>query len=456
MKRTMPKPEDGSMLKKILLFSLPLMATGILQLLYSAADLIVVGQFASPSAMGSVGACASMINLIVGSCMGLSVGVGIAVAYDIGAGAHDRIGKVVTTSFVTALISGAAIALLGFVFSKDLLVIMNTPETLIDGASAYMRAYFLGVPGAMIYNYLASVLRSAGDTKRPLLFLAVSGVVNVIFNLITVIWLDMGAMGVGIATTVSQYVSVLMIVVYMTRMEGPLRIVWKGMCVDGSELRRILRMGVPSCIQSMCFSISNVMIQSTINRFGQDAVEAGSASASVEDFLYICLYSIVQASIVFAGQAAGAGRFDRLRGVLRACVICTLVTGIAMATLMMIFSRELIGLYAPGAESVISLGVLRMWCLCPLYFIYGLMAVGSGMLQGIGRPVLPMVITLLGTCVLRLVWVFGLDLFFPTCFDDVNNIVYLYICYPITWIVTMVAQFISYFVVKKKLTTRLI
>lgn len=451
MKKDDSNLTEGPLLVKILLFSLPLMATGILQLLYNAADLVVVGQFVGKASMGAVGACTSLINLILGSCMGLSVGVGIAVAHDIGAGAFDRLERLMRTAVVLGLVSGVLVAVFGFFLAEKLLILMATPKELLPEAARYMRAYFIGVPGAMIYNYLASALRSSGDTRRPLLFLSISGAVNVILNLVMVAVFRMGAVGVGIATTVSQYASVAMILFYMLRTKGVCRLTLGNLRAEGAELRRILHMGIPSCIQSMCFSLSNVVIQSAINRFGETSVEASSAAVSIEDFLYICLYSVVQAAIVFAGQNAGAGKYDRLGSVLRCCLFCTVGAGILIAALILIFARPLLGIYAPGEESVIEAGLTRLWMICPLYFLYGVMAVGSGMLQGMGRSVLPMIITLVGTCAFRLLWVWQLGIWFPTCYEDGKNIIWLYLCYPISWFITMVAQYIVYYVVKRKI-----
>ncbi len=451
MKKDNVNLTEGPLLTKILLFSLPLMLTGILQLLYSAADLVVVGQFVGKESMGAVGACNALINLIIGSCMGLSVGVGIAVAQDIGAGAFDRLDRLMRTSLILGLVSGIVVAGFGYFLSEDLLILMKTPKELLPEATRYMRAYFWGVPGAMVYNYLASALRSSGDTKRPLLFLTLSGIVNVVLNLITVIVFEMGAMGVGIATTVSQYAAVVMILVYMIRTKEVCRLTFGGDRGGSADVRRILHMGIPSCIQSMCFSLSNVVIQSTINKFGEIAVDGSSAAANIDGFLYICLYSFVQAAIVFAGQSVGARKYDRLKPILRDCIFCTVVFGILVAALILVFDRILLGFYAPGEDAVIEAGIIRLWIVCPVYFLYGVMAVISGMLQGMGRPVLTMLLTLAGTCVFRLFWIWQLNLLFPNCYEDEKNIIWLFLCYPVSWVVTLVAQYIAYHAAKRKI-----
>ena len=442
---------EGKTLGKIILFALPLMLSGILQLLYNAADLVVVGQFASSTSMGAVGACSSLINLIVGACLGLSIGAGISASHDVGSGAHKRLSRLIHTSLLTGFLSGLLVGILGFLASRALLVMMKTPAEILPEAVLYMRAYFVGVPAAMVYNFLAAILRSSGDSKRPFIFLAVSGFINVILNLVMVLGFGLGAVGVGIATAASQYAAAIMAIVYMMRHKGICHIDLQACRIDKGELARIFRMGIPSGIQSMCFSLSNVVLQSSVNLFGDVAVEGNSAAANIAGFIYIVVYSFAQTATVFAGQNLGAGRLDRLNRILGECALCTAVSGLLVGMLSVVFAHPLLSLYAPGNEAAIAVGILHLKMVAPPYFIYGIMAVGAGMMQGMGRPVLPMVINLVGTCVLRLIWVAGLGLLVPGYEKDPSNIQLLYLCYPVSWSCTLVAQYIAYFSAKRKM-----
>ena len=442
---------EGKTLGKIIMFTLPLMLSGILQLLYNAADLVVVGQFAGSASMGAVGACSSLINLIVGACLGLSIGAGIAASHDVGSGAHDRLSRLIHTSLLAGFFSGLLVAVLGILASRPLLSMMQTPSEILPEAVRYMRAYFFGVPAAMVYNFLSAILRSSGDSKRPLIFLTISGVINVLLNLVMVLGFHMGAAGVGVATSVSQYASAIMAMVYMMRDKGICHIDLKACRLNKGELFRILRMGIPSGIQSMCFSLSNVAIQSAVNKFGDLAVEGNSAAGNISNFIYIVVYSFAQTAAVYAGQNVGAGRFDRLNRILRECAFCAAISGVFMGIVLVAFSHPILNFYAPGNEGAIAVGAINLYYVCPLYFTYGVMAVAASMMQGMGHPGLPMVINLVGTCVLRLVWVAGLGLLMPGYETDINNIQFLYLCYPVSWIFTLAVQYISYFAVKRKM-----
>ena len=310
---------EGPLLGKMLKYALPLMATGLLQVLYNASDMVVVGRFSSAgsAAMGAVGSCGPLINLLVNAFMGLSVGTGICVAQGIGAKRYKEVSDIVHTSLWGGLICGLFVGIFGFVMCEPLLKLMvgsgaETAKTL-EQAVPYMRAYFVGMPAMMIYNFLASALRSSGDTKRPLMFLSISGLLNVIMNLILVLGFGMGAIGVGIATSFAQYASAIMIIVYMCRYDGVCKIDLRRMQMKKNDIIGVVRNGLPAGLQSVVFSVSNVLIQSTINSYG-DAVIAGSAAAgNIEGFIYIAMNSIYQTAMTFTGQNVGAEKIERVK-----------------------------------------------------------------------------------------------------------------------------------------------
>ena len=434
---------EGPLLGKMLRYALPLMATGLLQVLYNAADMVVVGRFSSSGSfsMGAVGSCGPLINLLVNAFMGLSVGTGICVAQGIGAKRHEEVRSVVHTSLLGGAFCGLFVGLFGFFLCKPLLVMMmggvndETARTLAE-AVPYMRAYFVGMPAMMVYNFLASALRSSGDTKRPLIFLSISGLINVCMNLIMVIGFGMGAVGVGIATSVAQYASAIMILVYMCKYDGLCKIDLKRLKLVKSDVLHVVRNGLPAGLQSVVFSISNVLIQSTINSYG-DAVIAGSAAAgNIEGFIYIAMNSIYQTAMTFTGQNVGAEKIERVKRVGFIAVTVVVITGVLIGSVCLIFGEQLLSIYVNEPDPVLhdqvfGAGVLRLELICSTYFLCGLMEVLSGLMRGMGKPITPMVVSILGSCVLRIIWIIVIcNLLFP------GNITYLYLAYPVTWVIT--------------------
>lgn len=439
---------EGPLLGKMLRYALPLMATGLLQVFYNASDMVVVGNF-SPSgsiAMGAVGSCGPLINLLVNAFMGLSVGTGICVAQWIGAGKYKEVKDVVHTSLLGGLICGIFVGIFGFIMCEPLLKLMmgggeETARTLAE-AVPYMRAYFVGMPAMMVYNFLASALRSSGDTKRPLIFLSISGLLNVGLNLVMVLCFGMGAIGVGIATSSAQYASAIMILVYMCRYNGVCKITLHEVRLKKSDIAAVVRNGLPAGIQSVVFSISNVLIQSTINSYG-DAVIAGSAAAgNIEGFIYIAMNSLYQTALTFAGQNVGAEKIERVKKVGFIAVTVVIITGIMIGGLCLVFSNQLLSIYVNEPDPVLhdqvfSAGILRIEIIATTYFLCGVMEVLSGLMRGMGKPLIPMVVSILGSCVLRIVWIVLIcNLFFP------GEIQYLYIAYPVTWFVTSAAHLV--------------
>lgn len=442
---------QGPLFKKMLVFSLPLMMTGVLQLLYNAADLVVVGQFSGKTAMGAVGACSSLISVIVNLAIGLSLGVGVSVAHDLGSRSYDKLKKTVHSALLLGAVCGTAVFLVGFFFAKPLLVLMGTPENILEEAVPYMKAYFVGLPAQMVYNYAASVLRSNGDTKHPLLFLFISGLSNVALNLVMVTVFEMGAIGVGIATAASQYIALGLIISYMSKLDSPCRVSFKDLKWSGSEVKRIIAIGAPSGLQSTLFSMSNVIIQSTVNLYGEVVIAGNSAAASIEGFTYVVMNSVAQATVVFVGQNAGAHKYGRFSMILKDSLLLSVVIGLIFSMSTFALSDILLGFYAPGQADVIEAGMRRMSVILPAYFLCGMMDVTAGMLRGMGKTVISMIISLVGSCAFRIVWIFTVCEVYKGSPDALNNIYYLYASYPVSWLLTFLVMLIGYTVVKNRI-----
>ena len=440
---------SGPILSKMILFSLPLMLTGILQLLFNTADTIVVGRWggATPdeceNALAAVGSCGALIGIIVNFFLGLSVGAGVCVAQDIGAKQYDEVEKVVHTSVVTALICGSAVAVLGMALCRPLLTLMGTDPAVLDQAAPYMRAYFVGAPACMIYNYCASILRSKGDTTHPLLFLTLAGCVNVLMNLVMVLALGLGAVGVGIATAASHWVSCLLVLRHMSRLEDSCHLDFKKLRIHPEKLRKMLYIGIPAGIQSTVFSLSNVLIQSSINTFGKATVAANTAAGNISDYIYMAQNSLYHATLTFVGQSVGARRYERIRPVVLTAVAVVMVVGLSMGGVVLLFGRELISIFSPGNPEVGRIGMIRIWYIGAPYFLAGIMEVGSGLLRGLGKSIHSMLVAIMGSCVFRIIWILTVFAYFRTLES-------LYLSYPISWALTAVAHFTLAFLAVKR------
>ncbi len=439
---------EGPLLGKMILFTLPVMASGVLQLLFNAADVAVVGQFVGDAAMAAVGSCGALINLIVNLFIGLSVGAGVIAAQELGARRYDEVNKLISTSLTASLIGGVIVGVFGFFAAEPLLVLMKTDDEVLVEAVPYMRAYFCGMPGCLLFNYLAAILRSGGDTRRPLYFLTIAGVVNVIFNLIMVLGLGMGAIGVGIATAISQYVAAGLTVIYMLRASDHFKIT--GFRVSGQKLLRMITIGLPAGLQGCMFSLSNVIIQSTINGYAVPVVAGNTAAGNLEGFVYTAMNAVYQTALTFIGQNIGAGKYERIKRVSLLCVCMVTVIGLALGGSLAIFGDKLLMIYASGdnRDAIIAAGVRRLSVIAAMYFLCGLMDVGCGILRGMGRAVQPMIVALLGSCVFRIVWVQ------TVCPLDPDNIMLLYYSYPISWILTAAVHYLFCFYFYRRLMKR--
>lgn len=439
---------EGPILGKLIRFTLPVMASGVLQLLFNAADVAVVGKFAGEAAMAAVGSCGALINLIVNLFIGLAVGAGVIAAQELGAKRFDEVDKLISTALTASIVGGAVVMIIGVVLADPLLRLMDTPEDVLAEAVPYMRAYFCGMPGCLVYNYLAAILRSSGDTKRPLFFLTAAGVVNVILNLVMVLGLGMGAIGVGVATAASQYVAAGLTLLYMSRTKTSLRLA--GFKVYKQKLIRMITIGLPAGLQGCMFSLSNVIIQSAVNAYPTVTIAGHTAAGNLEGFVYTAMNSVYQAAVTFVGQNVGAGKYERIKKIAFQCSAVVLVLGVVLGTSLVLFGDKLLLIYASGENQalIVDAGMVRLQVIALTYFLCGLMEVGCGILRGMGKAMQPMIVSLLGSCVFRIIWVFTVCPLFP------ENIIALYVSYPISWILTGGTHYIFYLYFYKKLMKR--
>ncbi|MBO7661844.1 MAG: MATE family efflux transporter [Clostridia bacterium] len=437
---------SGPLLPKILAFSGPLILTGILQLLYNAADVIVVGNYAGHEALAAVSSTGSLINLLVNVFMGLSVGASVAVARHYGAGDVAAMRRAEHTAITLALFMGIGVGALGFFLARPLLQLMDSPADVIDGAALYVRIFFLGMPANMLYNFGAAILRAVGDTKRPLYYLMISGLVNVLLNLLLVIVFHMDVAGVAIATVASQVISMVLVLICLIRTHSVIHLNLRECRISGASLKEIIRIGLPAGLQGSLFSISNVLIQSSVNSFGSLVVAGNGVAANIEGFVYTAMNALHQADMTFASQNFGAGKPDRVRKTLWCCLGAVTAIGLIMGGLIRLFGAPLMGLYNSDPD-VIAYGLVRMNIILPTYFLCGLMDVMVGQLRGIGYSVMPMVVSLTGACLFRIIWIM-------TVFAANHDLVILYLSYPISWFLTFAAHMLCYQLVAKKALNR--
>lgn len=434
----------GHMLKNFMIFVIPLIITGLLQTLFNAADLIVVGRFAGENSLAAVGATTSLINLIVGLAIGLSVGANVVAAIFIGGKNREMVKKTVDTALLTAVACGVICTLFGMFFARPLLSVMDTPKDVIEEAVRYFRMYFAGVPAAMIYNFSAAILRANGETKRPLIYLSAAGVANVILNIIFVTQLHMGAAGVGLATALSQYLAAGMVVKDMIKSEELYKFDPKNITPSLTVLKRILSVGIPSGIQSMVFSLSNILIQSSINSFGAVVVAGNAAAANIESFGYIAMNAFSVAATTVAGQNVGAKQYKRLDKVIIEAGLLVSAVGIILGVLMYVFGRPLASLYCPDSLAAIEVAKIRLFYLALPYFLCGIMEVLTGTLKSCGYAIQTMLISLITCCGVRIIWIY-------TVFKAIGTIESIYISYVITWCLCIACCAVLYmFFAKRK------
>ena len=433
---------NGPVMPKLLSFALPLMLSSMLQLTFNAADVIVVGRFEGDAALAAVGAPGALINLLINLFLGLSVGANVVVAQCYGAGNDKDTSESVHTSVALGLVGGVGVGLLGFFMAGTFLGMMNTPAEVLPLATDYMRIYFLGMPANLLYNFGAAILRAVGDTRKPLTYLTVAGVVNVALNLLFVIVFHMGVSGVALATIISQAISAALVALCLVRTDGPIHLDIRRVRLVRDKVLRIAKIGLPAGLQGMVFAISNVMIQSTVNSFGKSAVAGNTTASNLEGYVYVAMNSIYQAAITFTGQNVGARRYDRISRVARDSLLAVLGIGVALGGLLFLGKQWFFRIYTNDA-AVIAAATMRTNTIALTYFLCGTMDTTVGLLRGMGASVMPMVVSIVGVCVFRIVWILAVFPLNPT-------LTMLYISYPISWALTFAAHLMCYFYVKRK------
>lgn len=436
---------SGPILGKILLFALPLMFSSILQLLFNAADIIVVGRYAGDNSLAAVGSNSSLINLLTNFFLGLSIGANVLVARYCGAKKDDEVSRTVHTAMLLSIYSGIILTFIGCIGARRILIWMQTPEAVLPLAALYLRIYFAGITATMLYNFGSAILRAIGDTKRPLYYLTTAGIINVILNLFFVIVCKLDVAGVALATVISQCISALLIVRCMMKEEGNIHLELSMLHIDGDKFKRILQIGLPASFQGMVFSFSNVIIQSSVNSFGAITVAGNSAAANIEGFVYVSMNAFHQAAISFTGQNIGAAKYERVNRILLIAEGCVFVVGILLGNLAVLFGRSLLTLYT-NSRQVIDAGMVRMRIICSLYAFCGMMDVIVGSLRGIGYAVMPMIVSLIGACGLRLIWIFT---FFRM--ETFHTQASLYLTYPVSWLITFLAHVVCFVIVRRRL-----
>ena len=434
---------SGPILSKMLVFAIPLMLSSILQLLFNAADIVVVGRFAGSNALAAVGSTSSLINLLVSVFNGLSIGVNVLVARYLGARDAQNTRETVHTAVLVSIVSGLILVVLGISLAAPLLSLMGTPDDVLPLSTLYIRIYFAGMPFTMLYNFGSAIMRSTGDTKRPLYFLAFAGVVNVVLNLILVVFFNMSVAGVAIATVVSQAISAILVMICLLRMDGLCRVDIKQLRIYKDKLVSMIRIGLPAGLQGALFNISNVLIQSSVNSFGSVAMAGNSASANIEGFIYMGMNAIYQTVLSFISQNLGAKQYKRITRVAVTGVSLVAIIGVALGGLALLFDAPLLSIYSDTAE-VVEFGLKRMWIIAPTYFICGMMDVIMGCNRGLGYSIMPMIVSLAGACGFRILWIF-------TVFATNPTLETLYTSYPISWALTAAAHAVCFVIVKRKL-----
>ena len=437
---------EGPLTKKIILYAIPVVLTGVLQLLFNAADLVIVGRFCGSLSVAAVGATGALINLIVTVFIGLSVGAGVLVAQGIGAGNREDVYRTVHTAIPSAVIGGLVLTVVGASCARLFLTWMGTQPDVIDKSVIYMQIYFCGMAGGMVYNFGASILRAAGDIRSPLVFLSAAGVLNVLLNVLFVMALHMDVAGVALATVISQTVSAALVTLTLTKREDMCRLFLRDMKIYPKHLAAMVRIGLPAGIQGAMFSISNVLIQSSVNSFGSVAMSGNAAAGNIEGFVYMSMNAFQQTSTNFVGQNYGAKLYPRIRRITLICLISVAVVGAGLGNLAYLFSGRLLQIYITDSAEAIKIGMLRMSFISTLYFLDGVMEVMTGTLRGMGRSALPMAVTVLGVCVFRVVWI--LTVFRIPQYHTLSTV---YVSYPITWILTFSVELIAFLIIMRKL-----
>lgn len=437
---------NGPLLSSLITYTIPIILTSILQLLFNAADLVIVGRFSGSINVAAVSATGSITNLIVNLFIGLSIGAGVTVAHAIGGNQSTEVHRTVHTALPTALVGGIVLSVVGVLFSETFLIMMKTPVNVLPLSAKYMRIYFCGMTFTMVYNFCASILRAAGDTNTPLIFLMISGVINVILNIFFVVVFHMTVDGVALATIISQAISAILVVIALMRRTDACKLYFKQMRFYKQPFLKIIRIGLPAGIQSSMFAISNVIVQSSINSFNSEALMSGNGAAgNIEGFVYVIMNSFHQTAVNFIGQNMGAHQYNRIKKIFGLCLIYVSIFGFAAGFTVWHFGEKLLSIYITDSQEAIQYGLIRFNYIALPYFVCGLMDVSTGSLRGLGASFTPMLISILGVCGIRIVWIYTIfqipKFHTPEC---------LYISYLMSWLGTFIFQTIAFIIIYKK------
>ena len=434
---------DGPIFPNMIKYALPIMLTNILQLFYNSADMFVIGNFCDdPNALGAVGCTGALINMILGVFIGLGAGVAVTLAQSLGAGNKEKASRIVHTSFCVAIVLGVFVTLLGNIIAVPILHAMNTPVEFLNGASLYVRIYFLGSIANIVYNFFAGILRSRGDTVRPLLFSMAGGVINIILNLIFVLLFHMGVEGVAIATIAAQFISATLVIIHVSRLDDECRLDFKKLAIDISVLKQLIKVGLPAGVQGSLFSLSNMLLQTGYNSLGPVIVNANVAAMNVDGYIYNILNSFYHTCLTFCSQNFGAKKFDRVKRVFFTGTSLVTVLGLSLGIFVYVFAAPLVGIFNSDPE-ILVYAKQRLALVALPYFLCGLMDVGSGYLRSIGYSFYALIITFLGSCALRIAWIY-------TVFPIFNDVRALYVVFPISWFVTATTLFVTFFICYKR------
>lgn len=437
---------NGSIMDKLISFALPLMLSGILQLMFNAVDIIVVGHFSNSQALAAVGSTTALINVFVNLFIGVSLGTNVLAARCYAAGKDKEMSEVVHTSILFALISGIVMAIIGVLLAKPALQLMQTPADVIDQSALYMRIYFLGMPFFMLYNYGAAVLRAVGDTKRPLMYLILSGIVNTLLNLFLVIVFRLAVAGVAISTIIAQCMSCILILNCLRKSESSYKLTFSGLNIKWVYLRQIFQVGIPAGIQSTVINFSNALLQSSVNSFGSTAMAGYTAANNILGFLYASVNAVTQACMSFTSQNFGVGKYKRVDLVLRDCMILTVGVSLVLGGGAYLFGNEVLRIYTNDSE-VVRCGVEILSITTVPYFLCGIMDLFPGSLRGMGYSTVPMILSVVGTVGMRIFWIYRV-------FPFHRSLYVLFISYPASWTFTIIMQVICFICVRKIVNRR--
>ena len=438
---------QGPLLGKIIRFSIPLILTGLLQLLYNAADIVVVGRFAGSNALAAVSSTSALINVFVYLFMGLSMGGSVLVAREYGAGNMKGVSEMVHNAIALAIVSGLLAGALGMALCRPMLELMGSPEEVREMSVLYLKIYFAGSLFNMLYNFGAAILRAVGDTRRPMYYLTLSGVVNVALNLLFVLGLRMSVAGVALATVASQALSAVLVLGRLLHAESAIRLRLSKLRIQKDRLISQLKIGFPAGLQATISAGANVLLQSAVNSFGADVMAGNGASGNIEGFIFVVMHAFYTAVLTFTSQNVGAKKPERIGRIMLLCQLCSAVASFVLCMAAHAFGPQLLGLYSTN-PNVVEMGMVRMSIICSTYFLCGVMDTFVGGLRGMGNSLVPMFIYITGACVFRIIWIYGVFPFHRT-------LPFLYLCWPISWIITGSAQAVCFLITKKRLTNRL-